>query len=360
MNLPLPSPSSLSPVSRLMESGEWDEAQDVLQRILQKKEHEAGASHPETQRVRNMLACVYRRQGRKNHDAETADTARVRSDSSGGGSASAARSSNSPPSSARSPPSDNLEHREQQRQQQQQQHILQTLDTERRALELTLHRSLRHPDSRPNLDMLSRMDSLADTYFEHNHPSTSAQLHQTVLRLRTSTLGPGNPLTIISMDSLGRDYAAQGQFQDALRLQEDAVEAGRVHLGQEDIVTLRCIVHLAETYGRVMAEMPTIPPNARAIPFLENAVSILERTAGSESSDTASIRYYLAVAYSRIGTRVGDAEVLLEGVLGWSRRNVETGNNIAIQIIRNLVVLYRHLGKLDRAHEVEMLLKGET
>ncbi|KAJ9326916.1 hypothetical protein DTO027B5_4742 [Paecilomyces variotii] len=355
MNLPLPSPSSLSPVARLMESGEWDEAQDVLQRILQKKEHEAGASHPETQRVRNMLACVYRRQGRKNHDADAADTARQRSGSSEGGTASAARSSNSP-SSARSPPSNSPEHQSQQ-QQRRQRHILQTLDAERRALELTLRRSLRHPGSRPNLDMLSRMDSLADTYFEHNRPETSAQLHQTVLRLRTSTLGPGNPLTIVAMDSLGRDYAAQGQFKDALRLQEDAVEAGRVHLGQEDIVTLRCIVHLAETYGRVMAEAPTIPPNARAIPFLENAVSILERTAGSESSDTASIRYYLAVAYSRIGARIGDAEVLLAAVLGWSRRNVETGNNTAIQIMRNLVTLYRHLGKLDRAHEVEMLLK---
>ncbi|GAD92946.1 conserved hypothetical protein [Paecilomyces variotii No. 5] len=350
MNLPLPSPLSLSPVARLMESGEWDEAQDILQRILQKKEQEAGTSHPETQRVRNMLACVHRRQGR-NHDAETEETIRQntrhRSGSSEGGSALAARSSNSPSSS-------NNEHREQQ---QQQRRMLEALDTERRVLELTLRRSLRLPGSRPNLDMLSRMDSLADTYFEQNRPRIAAQLHQTVLRLRTSTLGPGNPLTIVAMDSLGRDYAAQGQFKDALRLQEDAVEAGRVHLGQEDVVTLRCIVHLAETYGRVMAEAPTVPPNARAIPFLENAASILERTAGPESSDTASIRYYLAVAYSRIGGRFGDAETLLASVLRWSRQNVSAGNNTALQIMRNLVTLYRHLGKLDRAHEVETLLK---
>ncbi|KAL1859919.1 hypothetical protein Plec18167_006389 [Paecilomyces lecythidis] len=351
MNLPLPSPLSLSPVARLMESGEWDEAQDVLQRILQKKEQEAGNSHPETQRVRNMLACVYRRQGR-NHDAETEETTiqntRHRSGSSETGSVLAARSSNSPASS-------NNGHGE--HQQQQQRRTLEALDTERRALELTIRRSLRLPGSRPNLDMLSRMDSLADTYFEHNRPRTAAQLHQTVLRLRTSTLGPGNPLTIVAMDSLGRDYAAQGQFKDALRLQEDAVEAGRVHLGQEDVVTLRCIVHLAETYGRVMAEAPTIPPNARAIPFLENAAAILERTAGSESSDTASIRYYLAVAYSRIGGRFGDAETLLASVLRWSRQNVSAGNNTALQIMRNLVTLYRHLGKLDRSHEVETLLK---
>lgn len=341
MNLPRPSPTSLSPVDRLMEREEWDEAQDVLQRILQKKEHESGTSHPETQRVRNMLACVYRRQGR-NRDAETMETARRRSGSSEG-SLSIARSSTSPP---------NMGNEERQ--------MLETLDKERRALELTLRRSLQNPDSHPNLDMLARMDSLADTYFEHNHPKVAAHLHEKVLRLRTSSLGPGHPLTIVAMDSLGRDYAAQGKFDDALRLQEDAVEAGRVHLGQEDVVTLRCVVHLAETYGRVMAEAPTVPPSARAVPFLENAVRILERAGGPETSDTASIRYYLAVAYSRIGGRFGDAEALLASVLRWSRQNINTGNKTALQIMRNLVTLYRHLGNLDRAHEVEMVLERAT
>ncbi|KUL81816.1 hypothetical protein ZTR_09064 [Talaromyces verruculosus] len=195
----------------------------------------------------------------------------------------------------------------------------------------------------PAMDILNRMCHLADTFFLQNQAAYAAKLHETVLRLCTMSLGPGNPYTIAVMDSTGRDYVSQGRFLEAVRLLQDAVEASRVHLGTRDPTTRRCVVHLAEVNGRITAEGDGNVPDAKAIAILEEGVQILQESIGADKADTISLKYYLGIAYTRVHGRFRDSEVLLGQVLLWCqhRYRLSDDTEAACLMVRNLVLMYR-------------------
>lgn len=205
----------------------------------------------------------------------------------------------------------------------------------------------------PAMDILIRMCHVADTFFMQNLPAQAAKLHETVLRLSTTALGPGHPYTIAVMDSTGRDYVSQGRLPEAVRLLQDAAEAGRVHLGSRDSTTRRCIVHLAEAHGRMTAEGDGKVPDAKTIAILEQAIEILEESIGHDETDTISLKYYLAVAYARLDGRFRESEALQNQVLSWCRRQVGNRTVTANLMVRNLVLMYRQLGIMDKAREIE-------
>ncbi|KAH8689410.1 hypothetical protein BGW36DRAFT_390823 [Talaromyces proteolyticus] len=237
--------------------------------------------------------------------------------------------------------------------------LLEGLAMERRVLETVVQtywskdQANAVADHSPAMDILIRMCNLADTLFMHNQAADAAQLHEIVLRLCTASIGPGHPYTIAVMDSTGRDYVSQGRLQEAVRLLQDAVEAGKVHLGDQDATTRRCIVHLAETYGRMTAEGDGKVPDDKAVAVLEHAIKILEESIGTDDTDTISLKYYLAVAYARMDGRFRESEALQEQVLHWCRRQLGVRTATANLMIRNLVLMYRQLGRMDKAREVE-------
>ncbi|EED21131.1 conserved hypothetical protein [Talaromyces stipitatus ATCC 10500] len=177
-------------------------------------------------------------------------------------------------------------------------------------------------DGSPGMDILIRMCHVADMLFMQNQAEQAAKLHETVLRLCTTALGPGHPYTIAVMDSTGRDYVSQGRLVEAVRLLQDAAEAGKVHLGSRDSTTRRCIVHLAEALGRMTAEGDGKVPDAKTIAILEQAIEILEETLGNDETDTISLKYYLAVAYARLDGRFRESETLQNQVLHWCCRQM--------------------------------------
>jgi Tetratricopeptide repeat len=203
------------------------------------------------------------------------------------------------------------------------------------------------------MDILTRMCHLADTFFLQNQAAHAATLHESVLRLCTTSLGPGHPYTIAVMDSTGRDYVSQGRFPEAVRLLQDAVEAGRVHLGAQDSTTQRCVVHLAEAHGRITAEGDGKVPDATAVAILEQGVQILEESIDAEETDTISLKYYLAIAYARLDGRIRDSEALQKQVLHWCRGQLGVRTETANLIVRNLILMYRQLGIMDKAREIE-------
>lgn len=205
----------------------------------------------------------------------------------------------------------------------------------------------------PAMDILLRTCHVADTFFMQNLPAQAARLHERVLRLSTTALGPGHPYTIAVMDSTGRDYVSQGRLPEAVRLLQDAAEAGRVHLGSRDPTTRRCIVHLAEAHGRMTAEGDGKVPDAKTIAILEQAIEILEESIGSDETDTISLKYYLAVAYARLDGRFRESEALQNQVLDWCRRQLGDRTVTANLMVRNLVLIYRQLGRMDKAREIE-------
>lgn len=233
--------------------------------------------------------------------------------------------------------------------------LIEGLTLERQVLEAVMksHNDNHHHQVKIGTDVLLRMCHIADTYFAHDRAGEASQMHETVLRLCTTALGPGHPYTIAVMDSCGRDYAAQGRLSDAVVLLRDAVEAGKVHLGIEDATTRRCIVHLGETYGRLIAEGEGNMPDREVVSLIEHAMQILEGTVGINDTDTISLKYYLAVAYARVDGRFREAESMQSEVLNWCRRQLGDRSRTASIIVRNLVLMYRQLGRMDKAREIE-------
>lgn len=219
----------------------------------------------------------------------------------------------------------------------------------------TLHTLLRHPEAEsPAMDLLVKMCHVADEYFMHGRAREALRLHEIVLRLCTTAFGPGHPFTIAVMDSTGRDYVFLGRLQEAVRLLQDAAEAGRVHLGSQNSTTCRCIVHLAEARGRLIAEGDGTVPDFKTIAILEQGIGILERSIGYEEADTVSLKYYLAVAYARLDGRFRDSEFLQNQVLNWCRQQEGTNSMTASLMVRNLALMYRQLGRMDKAREIEI------
>lgn len=233
--------------------------------------------------------------------------------------------------------------------------LIEGLALERQVLESVMksYNDDHHHQTKVGTDILLRMCHIADAYFTHDRAAEASHLHERVLRLCTTTLGPGHPYTIAVMDSCGRDYVAEGRLAEAIVLLRDAVEAGKVHLGVEDATTRRCIVHLGETYGRVIAEGEGNAPDHEVVNLIEQAVKILESTVGINDTDTVSLKYYLAVAYARVDGRFQEAESMQSEVLNWCRRQLGERSRTASIIVRNLVLMYRQLGRMDKARAVE-------
>jgi tetratricopeptide (TPR) repeat protein len=330
-------------VDGLMKRARWKDAEGMLLRMLTQMEPVSGPDDPETQKAQLLLAHVCRQEGRVRH-AETLDSAvfEARQLSLG----------------LEAPETVSVMYHLAEDIKAQPGRLLEGLALERRALEIAIRLYWDHDremmrDETGGMDVLVRMCNLADTLFVHDQAADAVRLHETVLRLCTSSLGPGHPYTIAVMDSTGRDYVSLGRLDEAIRLLQDAVEAGKVHLGDKDTTTQRCIVHLAETYGRLTAEGDGQVPEPQVVPIMEQAVAILQETIGIEESDTVSLKYYLAVAYARMDGRFAESEALQEQVLDWCRKQLGDRSGTARLMVRNLALMYRQLGRMDKARMVE-------
>jgi hypothetical protein len=348
-------------IDGLIRQAQWNDAEELLLRMLRESELTLRPDHSDTQKVKVLLAHVYRQEGRF-HDAEPLDLAvlATRERLLGADAQDTLVTMHNLAVDIKMQPS----------------RLMEGLALERRVLETAVQlywsdetsqqqrqqqQQQRSHDgsflSTLGMDILRRLCNLADTFFMHDAAADAARLHENVLRYCTASIGPGHPYTIAVMDSTGRDYVALGRLREAVRLLYDAVEAGRVHLGERDATTQRCLVHLAETYGRLTAEGDGRVPEPHAIATLEHAVRILEESvrAGDADDDTdiISLKYYLAVAYARVDGRFADSEALQEQVLQWCHRQFGVRTHIAKLMIRNLVLMYRQLGRMDKARIVE-------
>jgi tetratricopeptide (TPR) repeat protein len=95
---------------------------------------------------------------------------------------------------------------------------------------------------------LKGMDNLANTYLLQGRYEEAEDLLAEVTRIRRRTLGDGHPLTLSSLNSLGKARAEQGRYEEAGELYEEALEIGRRALGPEHSVTLESQNDLSTVY----------------------------------------------------------------------------------------------------------------
>lgn len=117
-------------------------------------------------------------------------------------------------------------------------------------------------------DTLTSMHCLATTYSSQGKCEEAEKLQAIVTKKRSKTLGEGHPYTLISKSNLALTYVKQGRYVEAEELQTEVIEKQQKVLGEEHPDTLTSIDNLAWTYlkqGRweESEELQTIVMNKR-------------------------------------------------------------------------------------------------
>ena len=150
-------------------------------------------------------------------------------------------------------------------------------------------------------------------------------------------LGPDDPDTLTSRNSLAVAYRDAGRIADAIRLFELTLATMERRLGPDHPDTLTTRNNLAVAYrdaGRA----------AEAIPLVELTLAAMERRLGPDHPDTLTTRNNLAVAYRDAG-RAADAIRLFELTLAAMERRLGPDHPDTLTMRDNLAVAYRDAGR---------------
>src|SRR5262249_58909692 len=110
------------------------------------------------------------------------------------------------------------------------------------------------PDERKGVLEQAEADAfaaLSNLAVEHEHagkPEEAVPLYIEILKLNKAKLGPEDPATIQTAETLGGIYYRMGQFEKAIPVWEDVVKARRAKFGREDPATLSAMLQLGWAY----------------------------------------------------------------------------------------------------------------
>ena len=155
-------------------------------------------------------------------------------------------------------------------------------------------------------DTLNSRNSLAAAYLAAGRTAQAIPLFEQILAVRQRLLGPGHPDTLTSQNNLAAAYQDAGRVAEAIQVYEQTLAVRERLLGVGHPSTLNSRGNLAAAYqdaGRV----------AEAIPLFEQCLADQEQMLGPDHSDTRTSRMNLAAAY-REGGRAADAIRLLEQI----------------------------------------------
>jgi len=156
-------------------------------------------------------------------------------------------------------------------------------------------------------DTLNSRNSLAAAYLAADRVADAIPLFEQTLAVLQCQLGPDDPDTLTSQNNLASAYQDAGRVGEAIWLYELNLAARERLLGVHDPGTLNSRGNLAAAYlaaGRV----------ADAIPLLKQTLADREQVLGPDHADTQTSRKNLAKAYQDAG-RAAEAIPLLEQTL---------------------------------------------
>jgi RNA polymerase sigma factor (sigma-70 family) len=155
-------------------------------------------------------------------------------------------------------------------------------------------------------DTLNSRNSLAAAYLAAGHAAEAIPLFEQTLTLRQRLLGPHDPETLNSRNNLAAAYQDAGRAKEAIQLFEQTLLIREQLLGADDPSTLNSRGNLAAAYrdgGQV----------AEAIRLFEQTLADRERVLGPDHPDTQTSRKNLAYAYRGAG-RAAEAIPLFERI----------------------------------------------
>jgi tetratricopeptide (TPR) repeat protein len=162
------------------------------------------------------------------------------------------------------------------------------------------------PDERPIA--LGRVQNELGLYLRSQGQYADAlRMQQSALHINESSLGPDHPDTASALGNLGLTYGDLGRYADALPLQERALAITEAALGPDHPDTAIRLGGLARTYR-------DLGRHADALPLKQRALAITEAALGPDHSDTAIRLGSLGLTYRDLG-RHADALPLKQRAL---------------------------------------------
>ncbi|CEL08679.1 hypothetical protein ASPCAL11824 [Aspergillus calidoustus] len=314
--------SLLDESAELEDSGQWNESVALLLEALRLCDNHYGPNRAETHTVQTALAFSYRAQGRY-QESEKLDREvlsrrqRILGDDH--------------VKTAKSLGNLALDLKGQGR-------YAEGLELEKKALEIMLE-----VEGEEAIPTLTSMSNLANSFSNQERYEEAAELHEKVFEIRARLFGPDDPLTIVSQDLLAIDRRSLGQIDRAIELQESAVEKARSTLGETHETTIRCVINLADTYGKLDTDEGT----ARSISLLERALESLQGRNQEDTPLTVGLKNNLGVAYA-IDGRFEEARPLLEFCYDWSKQRLGRDHPRTQQITESLAWVLEQMGELVR------------
>jgi serine/threonine protein kinase len=193
---------------------------------------------------------------------------------------------------------------------------------------------------------LASMDSLAELLENQDQYKEAEAIRTKVVALRRTVLGERNPETLSSMAGLATLYKLRGHLPEASALHLKVLDLRRRTLGERNLDTAESMNDLANVYsdqGKL----------AEAEPLYVKALEIRRTILGDEHPNTLSTETNLAFLYSLEGF-YSKAEALDSKVLEVRRRVLGVDHSFTLGSMNNLAADYVSQGKYDLA---EPLLK---
>ena len=198
-------------------------------------------------------------------------------------------------------------------------------------------------DKQPEVEAGIR-ETMGVTYFDlGQYPEARKQLERAV-ELYRSSLGAENPKTLQATSRLGKVAERQGKYPEAESLLSHTLEIERRVLGPEHPETLACMHDLALGYmyqGKY----------AQAEALDQQVLEIRRRVRGPEHPDTLASMNNLAGVYESQG-KYAQAEVLKSQVLEIRRRVLGPEHPETLASMDGLALVYADQGKYARSEDL--------
>jgi len=203
---------------------------------------------------------------------------------------------------------------------------------------LTIYESEWGPEH-PNV--AAALHNLATIYYHMGDYAGATQLFERALVMRETVLGSEHPVVTESMLGLGVQYVIMGDYVRGKRLFEAAVSIQERTLGPAHPALGPSLHNL----GSICGEMGDY---TQAISTLERAFSVTRAALGEEHPDLALILHSLSTVYAQNGEEE-KALSLLERALGIQERTLGPEHPEVANSLQYLATVLSRMGERDRA-----------
>ena len=186
-----------------------------------------------------------------------------------------------------------------------------------------------------------RLNQEAVGFYQAGRYQEALPLQQRALEIYEKALGPEHPDIAASLNNLAGLYQAMGAYAQALPLYQRALQIRKKALGPEHLDTANSLNNLAALYW-AMARYD------QALPLYQRALQIREKGLGPEHPDTSVSLNNLATLYQGMGA-YDKALLLFQRALKIREKTLGPEHPATAVSLNNLAGLYEDQGAYDQA-----------